>query len=104
METPRAIHKDVIFKFPYDTVRMKEQIDRIQFMEKTDWGFTYTSFADSLNQPRYGIVVAVGPEVCDEIKIGQKILIEALKWTNAFVINGEKYWKTTQDFILAYEE
>ena len=48
--------------------------------------------------PRWGRVVAVGPE--SEVKVGEFVLIEALMWTYGTEIDGEKMWKTDDSRVM----
>lgn len=43
-------------------------------------------------QPRWGEVLAVGPE--STIKVGEYVLVNALMWTYGTEIDGQKMWKT----------
>lgn len=59
---------------------------------------------DAQDGPRWGIVVAKGPEVGDEIEIGKFILVDSLKWTTGVTVpfsDGQKVWKTTYEHISA---
>lgn len=104
MTAPRAIHKDVIFQFEGEiTTRTVSGIQQTLFKEMTSWGFEYSNTKDSMETSRWGNVVAVGPEVKD-IKAGMRVLIEPLKWTNAFEINNTKYWKTNIDHVLLIDD
>lgn len=49
--------------------------------------------------PRWGKVVQVGPDVT-EIKPDEFVLIEPGKWTTHFFVDGLRYWKTDEDFVL----
>lgn len=54
---------------------------------------------------RWGKVLAVGPDVkADEVKVGQKIMIEALRWTEAFKVGGDKYWFTRVNEVMCVED
>ena len=46
-----------------------------------------------------------GNEVIDEgIVPGARIFIEALKWTKRFEVDGENFWKTDEDNVLAVDD
>lgn len=93
----KALHDSIIFSF-------EDAISNGRFMEKTASGL-YLGFVkeDSASAPRYGRVAAVGPRVV-EVKVGQRVLIEALMWSDAFVVNGVKYWKTAEEKVMAIDE
>ena len=52
---------------------------------------------------RWGLITNVGKDVT-EVKIGQYVLIEKLKWTNAIRMNEQKIWMTNQNHILAVSD
>ena len=60
-------------------------------------------------RPRWGIVVAVGDEAEDRtgIKVGDKVLMEANKWTPGFIYDDSRkkvWWIKHEDIILVDEE
>lgn len=87
----------ILFKF----------VDKLKnglFEAQTDWGLTLTTFYDDTAKlPRWGIVTSVGPDVTHEVQVGTKILIAPLRWTEGFVFEGARYWKTDEDQVLGYE-
>ncbi len=59
----------------------------------------------SAKTSRWGKVIAVGPDVSpDEVKVGQNILIEALRWTESFTVDGQKYWFTRVPEVMCVED
>lgn len=48
--------------------------------------------------PRWGEVLAVGPEAT--VKPGDYILVEGLMWTFGTEIDGQKMWKTDEEQII----
>lgn len=95
-----AIKDHIIFQF------IDELDERGQFIEKTDSIIlVYGDKESSANNPRWGIVTHIGPEVQD-VKVGDKVLVSNLKWTMAFKIDndGPKYWRTDEQHILGIEE
>jgi len=98
----KPIHDHIIFKFVEDTTRVKGQQS---FAEKTDWGFDISpgsqSYDSSAKEARWGIVVAVGHEVEEDIYPGLAILIEPLKWTSGFVYEGNRMWQTNSSQVIA---
>lgn len=60
---------------------------------------------NSAKQPRWGTVLAVGPDVKpDEVAIGNKILIESLRWTEAYKVDGISYWFTRVNEIMCVQD
>lgn len=98
----KTLHTNVLFKFE-DELITAQGIK--QFKEKTDWGFQLRAQVDSSTKsPRWGIVQAVGERVQDDIKPGQRVLIEALKWTEAVSYDAETVWLTGQDYVLVVDD
>lgn len=88
--------------------QFEDEIDRGNhnaFLETTKSGIILRSNIDeSVNLARWGVVVAIGPKVDNDITIGTKILIDALKWTKVSTFNGEKFARTENDHVLAIAE
>lgn len=97
----RPLHDGIIFRFNDATVS-HDGAQKRQFKESTDWGFEFSNTDDTTQNPRWGTVVSIGPDV-KEVKAGDSVLITALKWTNAFELNGDRHWKTDEDQVLAKE-
>lgn len=65
----------------------------------------YGDFEDSAKAPRWGVVVAAGPDVDDQCSApGTLILIDNLKWTLGFDLDGKKYWRTDDRCVLGVTE
>lgn len=101
MATIKAIRNHVIFQFVDKKTR---HMGVSQFEEATDWGFTFVRVDDTTGNPRWGVVKVVGHEVPEDIQPGMAVLIESLKWTNEFEVDGELFWRTDSDSILAIDE
>lgn len=101
MTTLRPIKNSIIFQFEDNTVRKTDMgRSRTQFAETTDWGFETSSYDESTKTPRWGKVKFVGDEVYEDIKVGSRILVEALQWTEGFEFEDERYWKTNDTKVL----
>jgi co-chaperonin GroES (HSP10) len=91
----RAIKNHIIFQF------IDEVDSKGQFVETTKWGFVIPGqFDNSAKSPRWGIVKEVGPEV-KHVKVGQQVLINALKWTAGFKLDGVRNWRTDESQVAA---
>jgi hypothetical protein len=100
----RVFHNDILFQFEDEGAVLRDgKLAARGFKEKTDWGFVFTSSKDSASNSRWGIVVGLGPEVIDDIYVGRRVLVENLKWTDGVDFGGERYWKTTDEFVLAVD-
>lgn len=52
-------------------------------------------------EARWGIVLAKGPEVPDDIVVGEYILVEPLQWTTMMNYDDVRFWKTDYTKIMA---
>jgi hypothetical protein len=102
MSHPRALYDGVIFQFE-DKILLKDDTHKKQFKDTTNWGFEMTSAENSMERPRWVIVVSVGEEVTT-IKPGDRVLVTALKWTTAMSIDNIDYWKTDINQVLAIDD
>ena len=108
-EDIKAIRNHIIFQFVDQRVKKQQSIGdgnmgHHEFVDQTDWGFEITNKDDTAHQPRWVIITSVGHEAPAELKIGMKVLIDALKWTNSFEVNDALYWRTDSDHVLAIDE
>lgn len=89
----KPLHNSILFVFFDDTAG-------VGFISKTRSGILMTNQDMSLQTiPRWGRVVAVGPEV-ETVKSGQYILIEPLMWTMGFEYDEVKIWKTDESKVM----
>jgi co-chaperonin GroES (HSP10) len=88
-----TMRNNILFHF-------KDKVKDGKFVEVTESGL-YLGFqaVDSSQKPREGIVLVVGPK-CTDVKVGDTILIEPLKWTEETKFGGEKFWLTTEDNVI----
>jgi hypothetical protein len=105
MATIKAIRNHVIFQFE-DKIKKKTNHGKEtrQFEEETDWGFQVSNYDDGTKTPRWAIVVAVGGETDDDIRVGSRILIEPLQWTEAIEFEGIPYWRTDDQKIIGIDD
>ena len=90
------IKDSVIFVF-HDSIR------KGRFEEQTTSGIYLgldTAAERDAKAPRWGSVVAVGPDVNPQIRAGSKVLIEAGQWTFGMTYDGVKIWRTSEPNIL----
>jgi len=80
------------------------------FRETLDWGlpsglkFQLVTNPDrSVKLARWGVVLRSGPEAIKDFPPGVRILIEPLKWTLMAEWNGQRFWRTDVDQILAVD-
>jgi len=88
-----AIKNHILFEFSDEVVNKA-------FANSTTWGFTVLDRNEDVKIPRWGRVINRGPEVNEEISIGDYILIEPLAWTTKVVINKNNYWMTNDSKVL----
>lgn len=92
----RAIRNNVLFSFD------DEVTTRGEFRETHSTLYVSGSFDKSAKLPRWGTVVATGPE-CKFLRAGDKILISALRWSEGASYENTKVWKTDEQQLIAYE-
>ena len=92
----RVLRDSIIFKFAADASTSK-------LSAKTEWGFEITKREEGVNSPQWGVVETIGPDVT-EVKPGDWILIDALRWTTKCDFRGESFWRTRQRDILLVSE
>jgi len=97
----RPLRNKILFQFLEETSGPNNT-----FKEKTNWGFELgSSYQETSSKPRWGVVLAAGPEVGDECNIpGTFILIEPLMWSPGFGDISSPIWQTEEEKILAYTD
>jgi co-chaperonin GroES (HSP10) len=89
------LKNNIMFRFLDDTGGAKGKFtDR-----KTPSGIIIPQHDNQQKQPRWGEVLAVGPEV-DGINIGDFIYIETLMWSYGTEVDGVKMWKTDDTKVI----
>ena len=104
MSSIKAIRNHIIFQFEREVVRKSDNgYTRNQFKDTTDWGFEINSYDESSKEPQWGIALSVGSEV-EEVKVGDRILVEALQWTEGIDTDDGKVWRTDETKVMAIDE
>lgn len=95
----KALGQGIIFRF-------EDSITGGKFDQVTTAGIVVVNdLKDTLERPRWGVVTSVGRDVREEdVKVGQRILVESLKWTESVQHEGSKYWRTNLENVLAVED
>lgn len=92
MTTPiRAIHNHIIFKFN-DPVNSKGEFEEAAHESGI---FLKGGYDKSAKKPRWATVTSVGDR-CNTVKVGDTILIPALRWTEGAKIGDDRFWKTDE--------
>lgn len=100
--TLRPILDHILFKFEDELVTYQ---GIQQFKETRASGiYIHTSFDHNAKQPRWINVVAVGPDVSEEVQPGMRVLVEPLKWTPGVKYHEEEFWMTKEENILAVDD
>lgn len=87
------LHDSIIFVFEDDT-------NNKGFSQTTESGIVYKSFDYDTKTPRWGTVLKVGPDV-KFVNVGDRILIESLRWTEGHKIDDElTIWRTTEESVI----
>lgn len=99
----RPLHNKIFFQFE-DRVMTGLEGKRA-FEDKTESGIvTLGSTEDATKKPRWAKVLAVGPTTDDSIKVGDRVMIEALRWTEMMTVDGVDFWQTNDEEILIIED
>ncbi len=78
---------------------------RTQFEEITNSGFVISSYDEGAKYPRWVIVKDVGDQVDPaDFKQGSKVLVDALKWSDALEFDGMDIWYSDVTQVLAVED
>ena len=94
MTTLKPLNDVIIFQFIDEIMGRKRA-----FNDVTESGIVVVGAATLQTNPRWGKVVASGPD--SGVKPGEYILVEGLQWTTDFKIDDEKHWKTEDSKVLA---
>ena len=101
----RMLQKNILFQFEDEfTTYTDKKVQQKGFREVTASGIIVVSPKKSAESARWAIVIKVGPEVTDEIKVGSRIFIDKLMWTNGEKFEGEEYWMTNEDKVLCVQD
>lgn len=73
------------------------------FNNNTDWGFEIKKPTEDILTPRWAVVKVIGKDV-KHVKPGQYILIEPSMWTLGFTYEGDKYWATAEEKLIAVSD
>ena len=93
----KALHDSILFSFYDEAVGGG-------FNNKTESGIVYKSIDADMSTSRWALVLAVGDK-CTEVKVGDSILIENLKWTEGCTAPEiGKIWRTTEEFVLCIRD
>lgn len=90
----RPLKNSILFSFIDENAGGK-------FIPTTRSGILLTNQAyDHQRDPRWGRALAVGPD-CVDVKAGDLILVEPLKWTTGFKHDEVMIWKTDENNVAA---
>lgn len=95
----KAVKNHIIFEF-LDGLNSSRQ-----FTQTTASGIQIVGhFDNSAKEPRWGRILAAGPDVDQDLLAGEgcEILIDALRWTEGVEHEGKKYWRTDDSQVLAF--
>lgn len=95
----RPLHNGILFQFEEETDASRNHA----FKEVSDAGIiTFADTDKATKMGRWGVVIAVGNSVTDtDVVPGARICIEPLQWTKGVTIEGDTYWKTDEEKVLA---
>lgn len=91
-----TLHDKILFTF-------EDEHSSKGFDNVSEGGIVFSSFHHDARQDRWGVVLVIGPDV-KEIKTGDRILVEALKWSEGHTVDDElKIWMTTEENVMLVE-
>jgi co-chaperonin GroES (HSP10) len=91
-----TLHNNILFTF-------NDESDSQGFNNVSAGGIVYKSFDHDAKTPRWATVLVVGPDVKD-VKAGDEILIENLRWSEGHEIDGLKIWMTQESEVMCVRE
>ncbi len=93
------------FKFVDKVVtRTDQDTRRTQFEEETSSGFIISNYDEGAKLPRWVIVKDIGPEITESDFVpGSKVLVDALKWSEAIEFDGDTFWYSDLTKVLAVD-
>ena len=95
----RPLHNKIFFQFEERIIENAKGVR--SFETKSDGGVVVLgSNEDATKKPRWCKVLAVGPKVDDSIKVGMRVCVEALRWTDPVTVDGVEFWQTNDEEIL----
>jgi co-chaperonin GroES (HSP10) len=90
-----TIHDKILFTF-------EDEHGAGGFNNVSEGGIVFSSFHHDVREPRWGVVLVVGPDVKD-VSVGDRILIEPLKWSEGHDVDGLKIWMTEESQVMVVE-
>lgn len=101
----RLLKNNILFQFEEESAYLVDKkIRQKGFKEVTKSGLIVISPTKNADAARWGIVIKVGPEVTEEIRVGSRIFIEKLMWTSGATWDREEYWMTNEEKVLCVED
>jgi len=97
----KPLHNKIFFQF--DERIIVNSIGKRAFEDKSSGIVIMGNTDDATKKPRWATVVAVGDAVDSDIKVGTKICVEALRWTDMMTVDGIDFWQTNDEEVLLYE-
>lgn len=91
----KPLKNNILFQFLDETGGSKGKFTN----RRTEAGIILPTLNSDQKSPRWGKVVAVGPDVAG-VSVGEYIYIEALAWTYGVTFEDDKYWKTDDSRII----
>lgn len=89
------IHNQILFQFIEDTTSGR-------FNQKTASGVIIVDHKNKqMDYARWIRVLAVGPDAIGDLKTGDIVLVEHLRWTNSFKLDDDPLWITSDTDVLA---
>lgn len=80
-----------------------ENVTSTGFMPQTKNGFLITDMHgfQEIHHPKWGKLIACGPEVSEEIRNSTYVLVEPGKWSPGVRFDSDRFWISEEQFIMA---
>ena len=96
----KPLKNNIFFKFA-DRIFTAHDGARV-FESTTNAGIVIMgNHEDTAKANRWVEVLAVGPDVSEEIKEGSIVCVAALRWTEKTEFDGVEFWRTNEEEVLA---
>lgn len=91
-----TLHNNILFTF-------NDALDSQGFNNVSEGGIVFKSYDHDAKSARWATVLVVGPDVKD-VKAGDEILIENLRWSEGHEVDGLKIWMTQEPEVMCVRE
>jgi co-chaperonin GroES (HSP10) len=88
----KPLYDSIIFQF-------EDETEGLGFNNISAGGIIFKSYDHDASSDRYAKVLYIGDD-CQFVKVGDRILVERLRWTEGLNYEGQRYWRTTEKDVM----